>query len=376
MKKLYSILLAVALVFSMATQVVFVQAQATATENTYIASNTMYSNGYGKAYVERELVNTDSDNPDVVEFASKLIYEDVNGQKTVLKSFIDKTNAPYLALYIRGKTVYYAVSGAQNAADGIYSIKSNGSGETLLLNECDILLGGYGAMPIVKNANSLYKITNGQKVKIASLQKDTSGIVLFNGKLYFENKAYNIDTGKTKTFTVKTAVATKQYMYYISGSDNLVMYDKQDNKTYLAKNVCDVLGGNDNKNVVFAKKNSKGETTFYRSSSTNRIYTLATYTQLRKTAKFDNVNVAYTSSAATAKFVNGKAVFLLKGNENTFVQIKNTGGTTEFLRSCGKVPASGVNYNRSVFETVGKKIYFKYSDSEGESTFYTNLDIK
>ena len=86
MKKLYSILLAVALVFSMATQVVFVQAQATATENTYIASNTMYSNGYGKAYVERELVNTDSDNPDVVEFASKLIYEDVNGQKTVLKS--------------------------------------------------------------------------------------------------------------------------------------------------------------------------------------------------------------------------------------------------------------------------------------------------
>lgn len=351
--------------------------QSTAKENTYISSDCIYSNGYGKVYMTMDLIPVDSNDPGAHSMAGTLIFEDINGNKTVVKRiFGDK---PLIDLYLRGKTVYYSVVASENAQDGIYSINVDGTQEKCLLNESASLIGGYGATPIIKNGNGLYKVVDGKKVEIGSLADKNSGVTLFNGNLYFENKAYTLDTGETKKFTIKTAVATKKYMYYISGEDKLVMIDKQNAKADLAKNVYDVLGGNNNKNVVFAKKNSKGETTFYRSSSTYKIYKLATYTDFyNKVPTYMDFNNEYYRGNMAARFVNGQAVFLLnEQNEAAFFQVKNIGGSLNLIKDGDMMFFNTtIGFNRPSFETVGKNIYYAYGDSEGETIFYQTIEIK
>ncbi|MBR2013655.1 MAG: hypothetical protein IJ995_05525 [Clostridia bacterium] len=376
-----SLLLVLTLVLSSACQPVFNQeptaTQSTAKENTYISSDCIYSNGYGKVYMTMELIPVDSNDSGAHSMAGTMIFEDTNGNKTVVKRiFGDK---PFIDLYMRGKTVYYSVIASENEEDGIYSIKVDGTQEKCLLDESASLIGGYGATPIIKYGNGLYKVVDGKKVKIGSLADKNSGVTLFNGNLYFENKAYTLDTGETKKFTFKTAVATKKYMYYISGEDELVMVDKQNTKTELTKNVYDVLGGNNSKNVVFAKKNSKGETTFYRLSSANKLYQLATYTDLyNKAPTYMDFNNEYYQGNMAARLLNGQVVFLLnEQNEAAFFQVKNTGGTLNLIKDGDMMFFNTtIGFNRPSFEAVGKNIYYAYGDSEGETVFYQTIEIK
>ncbi len=375
-----SLLLVLTLVLSSACQPFDQEPTATqsiAKENTYISSDCIYSNGYGKVYMTMELIPVDSNDSGAHSMAATMIFEDTNGNKTVVKRiFGDK---PLIDLYMRGKTVYYSVVASENEEDGIYSIKVDGTQEKCLLDEYASLIGGYGATPIIKYGNGLYKVVDGKKVEIGSLADKNSGVTLFNGNLYFENKAYTFDTGQTNKFTIKTAVATKKYMYYISGEDKLVMYDKQNTKTDLAKNVYDVLGGNNNKNIVFAKKNSKGETTFYRSSSTNKLYKLATYTDFyNKAPTYMDFNNEYYRGNMAARFVNGQVVFLLnEQNEAAFFQVKNIGGSLSLIKDGDMMFFNTtIGFNRPSFEAVGKNIYYAYGDSEGETIFYQTIKIE
>lgn len=376
MKKIISILLTVVMIFSFVSVGItaYAKDKNVAKENTYIASQSTYLNGYGQVYAKGEYKTPDESNPNLYVFVVSLVYIDADGKEVVIKEIQGDT--PVLDMYIRGKTVYYSVSGSTNVESGIYSIKSDGTGEKCLLKEGSSLIGGYGEAPVIKQDKVLYKVVNGEKIKLQTLNSSKSGITLFNGKIYFDNKAYNLDTNKTSKFTIKSAVSTKKYMYYTSGVDNLVMLDKSNQKTYLSKKVYDVHGGNNNKNVVFSKKDSKGQITFYRSSSTNKIYKLATYKNIYKAIKQNEDFEKMGKGSVSARFVNGKVVFLIKGYESALLQVKNTGSTVKFIEQTGILIGSTNLHNRPEIDAYGTSIYFVYKDSEGEAIFYQQQQIK
>lgn len=89
-----------------------------------------------------------------------------------------------------------------------------------------------------------------------------TNINVFNGKIYYQNKAYNLANGKKTTFTAKEIYVTKNYMYYINKNNNLKSLDKKDVRRIVTKNVYKYYNSNNGSSVIYSKLNSKKKNYF------------------------------------------------------------------------------------------------------------------
>ncbi len=336
-------------------------------ETTYIASQNVYQNSYGKVYVYR----------------NKLISETAQGKRTVLATPSDKSSfSTAYSFYMRGKTVIYKAYDPELYPEfPICSINIDGTNKTEIVTTSADLLGGYGNTILLRGGKAV--VNN----KITKLYNFNYGYyeTLFSGNIYYANRVYNLDTGKISVFekrnsTIgirgtdrksKSPVVTNKYMYYLNKSNSLVRMDTNGNQSMLAKNVDEILSGNSFKNVVYTKKNSKGIKTIYRQDSNKRNYTLASFNDIKKMVNVNDPYLKPRPEVTGAVFV-GKKVYFIAHNKDisAILSVNNTGGnlktvkkeTRDFTMLC-------------TIESCGDTIY--YMDGYfGAFTSYNNRIIK
>ena len=88
MKKIISILLTVVMIFSFVSVGItaYAKDKNVAKENTYIASQSTYLNGYGQVYAKGEYKTPDESNPNLYVFVVSLVYIDADGKEVVIHS--------------------------------------------------------------------------------------------------------------------------------------------------------------------------------------------------------------------------------------------------------------------------------------------------
>jgi hypothetical protein len=190
--------------------------------------------------------------------------------------------------------------------------------------------------------------------------------VLFNGKIYYNNNlVYNLKTNKVSTKIVNSPIATKNYMYYINSNDSIIIMDKQGKEKTLDTKVSSVLGGNENKNVIFSKVKNNVET-YYRCDSKGKIIKLTTKSNVGKLRGVKGKKNLKKVVIDKAVFVNGKVVFsAAKGDDYLdLVSVSNKGGKVKNL-----VKSFGEDLSLVSLTAKNKSIYYTIKHN-GESTQY------
>ena len=263
MRKLLSLTLIFTILMTLFIPMTTASTKSTTKKTTYIATQNAYKNSSGVAYMQ----------------VYKLRFSGNNGDFKNLVTFGDSDEVTF---YMRGKTVYYGVRNHGNGKipSGIYSINTDGKNKTRITKKVSKILGGYGStiFTISGNKKTGYKIYSVVKKKIKKLfDASTNKITLFNGSIYYGNKAYVVDSGKIITFKNKGKVSSNSYMYYINSKDSLIRLDKAGKKTTIAKKVTEVLYANDEDTVIY----TKGDT-FYRRTGTEKACALTTKDEMKK----------------------------------------------------------------------------------------------
>ncbi|MGN0459828.1 MAG: hypothetical protein ACI4HL_02830 [Ruminococcus sp.] len=296
MKKLVSAVLTFAMLITMF--VVPVTATSAATKKipeTYIATN----QGYG---VKNGTVFSLS--------KGTLQYRTNKGKTTTLAKFSDTYSCKY---YVRSNIVYYNTNTGtssylmQVGLNGknkkkLYSGKSNGV----------LLLGGYGSSVIFQSGEKICKYKGG---KVTTLIKSEDAVLfygynqIFNGKIYYGNKCYDLATGKTKTFKAQYYFATDNYLYYIDNSMNLKRLDKSGKSKTVATKITN-LSLVDGATVIYSKTNSSKKEVFYkRTGVKNKAVKLCTWDDIYN--RFTNKDGTKSSTEHDVKaYVVGGKVYM------------------------------------------------------------------
>ena len=151
-----------------------------------MASNNVFSNANGKVYVE--------ENKTVNEWSTRLVSKTPDGKTKILENA--KFDAPQYSFYIRGKTVYYSLVDADNADSeysGLFSVNLDGTNKKKIAEKDfndDKILGVYGDTILLYGGRA---VVNGKIKKIYSAKSDYYE-KLFNGKIYYANSVYDLDT--------------------------------------------------------------------------------------------------------------------------------------------------------------------------------------
>ena len=348
MKRRSSIILSFSVVLLAFCIICPAKAQAASSEPTYLCTHNAYRNSFGQA----EFTGTD------------LIAGNTAGTQYKAFSIVDyndyNNNVFHMSFYMRGRTVYYSITPLnpnyfQNGSEPqeIWAFNVDSGDKELIARDAGDIIGGYGSNIITRrwDTGAVYKVRRNSKAKLLTVQKgkskDNDCISLFQGKLYYSNRCFDLDTGKISTFTAGSIVTTGKYMYYVSGAKNLVCMNSSGKKTYCAKNIRDIIGGNNNANAVF-RKNSNGALTIYRVNSKGRIYKLTAQNKLEKAA----FGGAYPADTTRAVFCNGKVCFFLQSGTSAgaVVTVPNTGGPLK--------KEATVHDGVGTAEVVGKTVYY------------------
>ncbi|MGN1126292.1 MAG: hypothetical protein ACI4RI_02520, partial [Ruminococcus sp.] len=242
MKKIVSAVLTFAMLITMF--VVPVTATSAATKKvpqTYIATNKSYPVKNGSVFSLSK---------------GSLQYRTKQGKTTTLAKFSDIYSCRY---YVRSNIVYYNTNAGKSSylmqvglngknKKKLYSGKSNGV----------MLIGGYGSSVIFQSGNKICKYKGG---KVTTLIKSEDVLLfigynqIYNGKIYYGNKYYDLATGKTKSFKAQLSVATDNYLYYVDNSMNLKRLDKSGKSKTVATKITS-LNLVDGETVVYSKTDS------------------------------------------------------------------------------------------------------------------------
>jgi hypothetical protein len=315
-------------------------------QTTYIASGSVYHNGYTTVSLKDY----------------KMTAKSAAGKATVLMSGIDQEKN--LSFYVRGTTTYCSETPLESAdyandpgSQKLYCVKTNGT-KTRITEGVGDIIGGYGEDIITfrRDSGTVSRIHAGSSNIICKTLFSAGGpVTLFAGKLYYFNKAYSLSTAKTTKFTFKNMVSTKNYLYYVSGSDNLVRMNASGEKKYLAKNVKGVFGGNDNGNAIFSKSSKTGMN-YYRVNSKGTVCRLASQAAVLKAAGINR------ASELRAVLVNGKVcigVYDNVANNAAIVSVANTGGTPKVIAKTDMLKSMAA-YGRVLYYTGGGNDDFQY----------------
>lgn len=216
---------------------------------TYIATNRSYAVKNGSVFSFDK---------------GKLQYRTKQGKTKTLAKFSDFYTCKY---YVRSNTVYYNINNQKSNC--LMQVGLNGKNKKKLYSSKTSivsLIGGYGSSVIFQCGEKICSYKDG-KVKTLVKSKDGEILLLlaqiFNGKIYYDNKSYDLATGKSKTFKADASYATKNYLYFVNSRMDLKRLDKSGKIKTVATKITD-LNYADGDTVCYSKKNSKNKEVFYK----------------------------------------------------------------------------------------------------------------
>ena len=373
MKKLVSAVLTFAMLITMF--VVPVTGSSAKTKKkaptTYIATNKSYEVKNGSVFCFDK---------------GTLQYRTKQGKTKTLAKFSDFYTSKY---YVRNNIVYYNTNSQKSHC--LMQVGLNGKNKKTLYKEKKnflVLIGGYGSSVIFQCGEKICKYKNG---KVTTLAKTSDGGLLsfltqiFNGKIYCDNKSYDLATGKSKTFKADASYATKNYLYFVNSRMDLKRLDKSGKIKTVATKITD-LNYADGDTVCYSKKNSKNKEVFYkRTGVKNKAVQLCTWDDIY--SKINDKEGLKSSSihTVTMEIAEGKVYFnnaIVGGMEydektNTFsdlvvrqslLTVPAKGGTPKMIYECKGYDGMNVmTINNKLQYKVMKNLY----DPQGES--YENV---
>lgn len=388
MKKLLSLILTIIITTGIITSLPFTAGAKTVKpkETTYIASGCVYNNTNGKVFANSKgLFSVDKDGNKVQLDAIPVNDYDPDND------YYDYYDYDYTySFYIRGKRVYYT-----NGYDHIFSVKMDGTGKKDIGPCFGTMIGGYGTSALTVYTS---RTKNGTEAKVYEIKGGKASVLLetgknvphlFNGKIYYGNKVFNIDTKKINSFSWKNPQpkvnkqyfysskstmderllkVTKTHMYYVNKNNNLVRLDKNGNKKVVANKVTSVLGGNDNKNVIYIKKNSKGVKTIYRQNRKGKNIALTNYNKIYNAFAEEFYYKSLDDVVFDGAFlVNGKVVLY---NALEILCVDNKGGAVAKIDNC----VDSIFYD---IEVCGKTLYYREFECDDiPNSYYRTKTIK
>ena len=294
MKKLLSILLSVIMAISVMIIPTSVSAKKAKTvPNTYVPSD----------MDETGVIGVNAPNKGIVyKETYKLVLKKTNGKLVTLDKY-NRTSNSVSTYYIRGNSVYYGYrdKAKKNYKSQIRKVDLDGKNKTTLYSkiyangDAFYLIGGYGSGVIFsekiynkKNKTYTYIVKMIRNKKVTTLFKVNSkkkvDFKIFSGKVFYNNKSYDLAKGKSTSYVAKRIYITKNYMYYINKNNNLKSLDKKDVRRIVTKNVYKYYNANHSNDVVYSKLNKNKEEVFYHRAGTSKENKLCTWGDIYKTA--------------------------------------------------------------------------------------------
>ena len=294
MKKLLSILLSVIMAISVIIIPTSVSAKKAKTvPNTYVPSDMDETGVIGVNVPNKGIVYKET---------YKLVLKKTNGKLVTLDKY-NRTSNSVSTYYIRGNSVYYGYrdKAKKNYKSQIRKVDLDGKNKTTLYSkiyangDAFYLIGGYGSGVIFsekiynkKNKTYTYIVKMVRNKKVTTLFKVNSkkkvDFKIFSGKVFYNNKSYDLAKGKSTSYVAKRIYITKNYMYYINKNNNLKSLDKKDVRRIVTKNVYKYYNANHSNDVVYSKLNKNKEEVFYHRAGTSKENKLCTWGDIYKTA--------------------------------------------------------------------------------------------
>ena len=294
MKKLLSILLSVIMAISVMIIPTSVSAKKAKTiPNTYVPSDMDETGVIGVNVPNKGIVYKET---------YKLVLKKTNGKLVTLDKY-NRTSNSVSTYYIRGNSVYYGYrdKAKKNYKSQIRKVDLDGKNKTTLYSkiyangDAFYLIGGYGSGVIFsekiynkKNKTYTYIVKMIRNKKVTTLFKVNSkkkvDFKIFSGKVFYNNKSYDLAKGKSTSYVAKRIYITKNYMYYINKNNNLKSLDKKDVRRIVTKNVYKYYNANHSNDVVYSKLNKNKEEVFYHRAGTSKENKLCTWGDIYKTA--------------------------------------------------------------------------------------------
>ncbi len=294
MKKLLSILLSVIMAMSVMIIPTSVSAKKAKTvPNTYVPSDMDETGVIGVNVPNKGIVYKET---------YKLVLKKTNGKLVTLDKY-NRTSNSVSTYYIRGNSVYYGYrdKAKKNYKSQIRKVDLDGKNKTTLYSkiyangDAFYLIGGYGSGVIFsekiynkKNKTYTYIVKMIRNKKVTTLFKVNSkkkvDFKIFSGKVFYNNKSYDLAKGKSTSYVAKRIYITKNYMYYINKNNNLKSLDKKDVRRIVTKNVYKYYNANHSNDVVYSKLNKNKEEVFYHRAGTSKENKLCTWGDIYKTA--------------------------------------------------------------------------------------------
>ena len=294
MKKLLSILLSVIMAMSVMIIPTSVSAKkAKIVPNTYVPSDMDETGVIGVNVPNKGIVYKET---------YKLVLKKTNGKLVTLDKY-NRTSNSVSTYYIRGNSVYYGYrdKAKKNYKSQIRKVDLDGKNKTTLYSKiyangnAFYLIGGYGSGVIFsekiynkKNKTYTYIVKMIRNKKVTTLFKVNSkkkvDFKIFSGKVFYNNKSYDLAKGKSTSYVAKRIYITKNYMYYINKNNNLKSLDKKDVRRIVTKNVYKYYNANHSNDVVYSKLNKNKEEVFYHRAGTSKENKLCTWGDIYKTA--------------------------------------------------------------------------------------------
>ena len=316
MKKLLSIILSLI----MAMSVLVIPATVSAKETKKVP-NTYFPTDMD----ETGVIGVNVPNKGIVyEETYKFVLKKTNGKLVTLDKYnrVDNYTTYY---YVRGNSAYYGYRDKvkKNYKYQIRKVDLDGKNKTTLYSktyandDTFYLIGGYGSGVIFseksynkKNKTYTYIVKMVRSKKVTTLLKVNSkkkvDFKIFSGKVFYNNKAYDLAKGKSTSYVAKEIYITKKYMYYINKNNNLKSLDKNGVRRIVTKNVYKYYNANNGNDVVYSKLNSNKEEVFYHRAGTAKENKLCTASGIRKTATEDVTTSKILGDYRKSLLYNGK----------------------------------------------------------------------
>ncbi len=288
MKKIISIILTILTLFSLTATTAMAKTKAKAVKKdpkTYYAVYTKKSFCFDEPLIGSKYTNSRG-TASIID--GKFVFTNLKGKKYLIeKDGYKNKKGKFIytevdGFYVRLDKIYYTLEHwTYDSDEGFYeTVKrqlkvSSLDGKTKKViaehkYEPIVLFGGYGSSVIYQLDKRVYKW---YKEKTTKLYNKKGGNTIdeeyetsyFNGKLYHDNKVYNLKTGKTKSFVASQTRNSKKYLYYINKNGNLKRLDKQGNReTVDSKGKIEkIYLVNAGQTVIYSKGTGEKET-FYR----------------------------------------------------------------------------------------------------------------
>ncbi|MGN0468597.1 MAG: hypothetical protein ACI4GY_07745, partial [Acutalibacteraceae bacterium] len=250
-----------------------------------------------KTYIAKQSIeyNEGFKNQDGYVSCNYFVYND--GQKVIfdnsISDYYEELRYFNPMTYVRSNIIYYGLNSDFDTNKLNYLCSSDlgvvdGKGKKVLYKGKAYIevIGGYGAAIIFCEGSTVKKYYKGKVSKLFKVNESNANYKsadIFNGKLYYENKSYDLKTGKISVFEAKRFYPNSKYLIYINKNNNLKKMDCSGNRTMVDTNVYKHYFSNSSPTVVYSKLDKSGNEIFYKRTGDGNPIKLTTMNDMLNT---------------------------------------------------------------------------------------------